>query len=296
MIRPAAIAAVCGLAITAAATSRMVSPDIRAWEVERRMTDDERFGMLYSLMPIDFRTKQPDPRVPKDAPRGAGYVRGVPRLGIPAVSMTDASLGVTSPPNYRPGDSPTAFPAGIALGATFNPPLARRMGEIVGREARVRGFNVALGGGINLIRDARGGRNFEYISEDPWLSGVMGGETVAGTQAQGVIASLKHVSLNVSETNKFVLDAQIDRAAHRESDLLAFQIAIERGQSRELIPFGQQPLLNVLDREGIVNILATQRLILIILSMMNRDSPCIPRLRTDQGLIELRTNTAFHER
>jgi|KBSMisStaDraftv2_1062788.scaffolds.fasta_scaffold02633_8 beta-glucosidase len=254
MIRPAAIAAVCGLAITAAATSRMVSPDIRAWEVERRMTDDERFGMLYSLMPIDFRTKQPDPRVPKDAPRGAGYVRGVPRLGIPAVSMTDASLGVTSPPNYRPGDSPTAFPAGIALGATFNPPLARRMGEIVGREARVRGFNVALGGGINLIRDARGGRNFEYISEDPWLSGVMGGETVAGTQAQGVIASLKHVSLNVSETNKFVLDAQIDRAAHRESDLLAFQIAIERGQPGTLMcaynkvngayACGNDPILN----------------------------------------------------
>src|SRR6476469_4671667 len=122
MIRPAAIAAVCGLAITVAATSRMVSPDIRAWEVERRMTDDERFGMLYSLMPIDVRTKQPDPRVPKDAPRGAGYVRGVARLGVPAVSMTAACLGVTSPPNYRPGDSPTAFPAGVAFLMMRRPP------------------------------------------------------------------------------------------------------------------------------------------------------------------------------
>lgn len=229
-------------------------PDIRAWETERKMTDDERFGMLYSLMPINFSTKQLDPRVPKDAPRGAGYVRGVPRLGIPAVYMTDASLGVTSPPNYRPGDTPTAFPSGVALAATFNPPLARRMGEIIGREARVRGFNVALGGGINLIRDPRGGRNFEYISEDPWLSGVMGGEIVAGTQTQGVIASLKHVSLNVSETNKFALDAQIDPAAHRESDLLAFQIAIERGQPGTLMcaynkvngayACGNDPILN----------------------------------------------------
>jgi beta-glucosidase len=254
VIRPATAATLCGLAIAAVATSRIVSPDIRAWETERKMTDDERFGMLYSLMPIDPHTGQPDPRVPKSAPRGAGYVRGVPRLGIPAVSMTDASLGVTSPPSYRPGDATTAFPSGVALGATFNPPVARRMGEIIGREARARGFNVALGGGINLIRDPRGGRNFEYISEDPWVSGVMGGEIVAGTQAQGVIASLKHVSLNVSETNKFVLDAQIDPAAQRESDLLAFQIAIERGQPGTLMcaynkvngayACGNDPILN----------------------------------------------------
>ena len=235
MTRPVAAAAICGLVITVAATSWIASPDIRAWEIERKMTDDERFGMLYSLMPINLNTGKPDPRVPNDVPRGVGYVRGVPRLGIPAVTMTDASLGVTSPPGYRPGDAPTAFPAGVALAATFNPALARRMGEVIGREARVRGFNVALGGGINLIRDPRGGRNFEYLSEDPWLSGVMGGEIVIGTQSQGVIASLKHVSLNASETNKFVLDAQIDPAAHRESDLLAFQIAIERGQPGTLM-------------------------------------------------------------
>jgi len=233
MIRPAAT--IAGLAIAAVMATRWASPDIRAWETERRMTDDERFGMLYSLMPIDSHTGKPDPRVPSEAPRGAGYVRGVPRLGIPALNMTDASLGVTSPPGYRPGDAPTAFPSGVSLASTFNPPLARRMGEVIGREARLRGFNVALGGGVNLIRDPRGGRNFEYLSEDPWLSGVMGGEIVAGTQSQGVIASLKHVSINVSETNKFALDAQIDPAAHRESDLLAFQIGVERGQPGTLM-------------------------------------------------------------
>ena len=249
-----AAAAVGGLAIAVVVTSRFSSPDIRAWETERRMTDDERFGMLVSFMPIDVHTGKPDPRVPSDAPRGTGYVRGVPRLGVPAVNMTDASLGVTGPQNYRPGDAPTAFPSGVALGATFTPPLARRIGEIIGREARARGFNVALGGGINLIRDPRGGRNFEYISEDPWLSGVIGGEIVAGTQSQGVIGSLKHVALNASETNKFVLDAQIDPAALRESDLLAFQIAIERGQPGTLLcannkvngdyACGNDPILN----------------------------------------------------
>jgi beta-glucosidase len=233
MMRSAA--ALGGLAIAAVVASRLASPDIRAWETERRMRDEERFGMLYSLLPIDPHTGKLDLRVPSDVPHGAAYVPGVPRLGIPAVNMTDASLGVTSPPGYRPGDAPTAFPSGVALAATFNPVLARRMGEIIGREARARGFNVALGGGINLIRDPRGGRNFEYISEDPWLSGIMGGEMVAGTQSQGVIASLKHVSLNASETNKYALDAQIDPAAHRESDLLAFQIAIERGQPGTLM-------------------------------------------------------------
>ncbi len=229
MIRAVA-AAVGALVVAAAAASRVQSPDIRAWETERRMTDDERFAMLYSLMPIDPRTGKPDPRVPSDGPRGAAYVRGVPRLGIPALNMTEANLGLASPPGDRPGDTPTAFPSGVALAATFNPALARRMGEIIGREARVRGFNVTLGGGMNLIRDPRGGRNFEHLSEDPWLSGVIGGEMVAGTQSQGVIASLEYVSLNASETNKFALDAQIDPAAHRESDLLAFQIAVERGQ------------------------------------------------------------------
>jgi beta-glucosidase len=212
-----------------------VDADRRAAETEAQMTDEERYAMLFSLMPIEFRTKQPDPRVPADAAKGAGYVAGVPRLGVPAVTMTDASLGVTCPPGYRPGDTATAFPAGIALGATFNPALGRRMGEVIGAEARVRGFNVALGGGINLMREVRGGRNFEYVSEDPLLSGIMGGEIVAGIQSQQVIGTLKHLSLNVSETNKFTLDAQIDPTAHRESDLLAFELAIERGEPGTLM-------------------------------------------------------------
>ena len=99
----------------------------------------------------------------------------------------------------------------------------------------MRGFNVLCGGGMNLARDPRHGRNFEYFSEDPWLSAVMAAETVIGTQGEGVISMLKHVSLNSHETNKFWLDAVIDPAAHRESDLLAFQIAMERAQPGALM-------------------------------------------------------------
>jgi len=92
-----------------------------------------------------------------------------------------------------------------------------------------------LGGGMNLARDPRHGRNFEYLSEDPWLSAVMAAETVKGVQAQNVICTLKHVSLNSQEINKWYLDAQIEPDAHREAELLAFQIAIERGNPGALM-------------------------------------------------------------
>jgi beta-glucosidase len=159
----------------------------------------------------------------------AGYVPGVARLGVPALLMSDASLGVTNP-GYREGDTATALPAGLALGATFNPPLARRAGGLIGREARSRGFNVLLGPGVNLARDPRNGRNFEYLSEDPLLTGALAAEWIGGIQEEGVIATVKHFSLNCNETNRHWLDAVIDEDAHRESDLLAFEIAIERSQ------------------------------------------------------------------
>ena len=101
---------------------------------------------------------------------------------------------------------------------------------MVGREARSRGLNVMLAGGINLARDPRNGRNFEYLSEDPLLSAVLAAESIAGIQGEGVISTIKHYSLNCNETNRHWLDAIIDPAAHRESDLLAFEIAIERAQ------------------------------------------------------------------
>ena len=103
---------------------------------------------------------------------------------------------------------------------------------MVGREARSRGFNVMLAGGINLARDPRNGRNFEYLSEDPLLSAVLAAEAINGIQGEGVISTIKHYSLNCNETNRHWLDAIIDPAAHRESDLLAFEIAIERARAR----------------------------------------------------------------
>ncbi len=207
----------------------MSDADTRACEVEQQLTDDERFSLIVSVMGASDLLPVRDSRIPDGVPMSAGYVPGVPRLGIPALLMSDASLGVTNP-GYRPGDTATALPATLALGASFNRELARAAGEAVGREARSRGFNVQLAGGINLVRDPRNGRNFEYISEDPLLSADIVAASITGIQSQGVISTIKHFSLNCNETNRHWLDAVIEPAAHRESDLLAFEVAIERAQ------------------------------------------------------------------
>ncbi|MGZ4511513.1 MAG: beta-glucosidase [Mycobacterium sp.] len=207
----------------------MSDPDVRAREVEAQLTDDERFSLLVGVMGAGELWPVRDERIPPDVPMSAGYVPGVPRLGVPALLMSDAGLGVTNP-GYRPGDTATALPAGLALAAGFNPSLARVAGEVIGREARSRGFNVQLAGAMNLARDPRNGRNFEYLSEDPLLTAVIAAESINGIQQQGVISTVKHYSLNCNETNRHWLDAVIDPDAHRESDLLAFEIAIERSQ------------------------------------------------------------------
>jgi beta-glucosidase len=212
------------------ANAQEASPDERARITEQQMTDEERFSLLISLMGVSTANPVRDPRIPEDAPMCPGYTPGVPRLGVPALLETDASLGITNPTGYRQGDTATALPAALALGASFNPALAREAGAMLGREARERTFNVLLGGGINLARDPRNGRNFEYYSEDPLLSAALAAEAINGTQSEGVISTIKHFSLNCNETNRHWLDAIIDSAAHRESDLLAFQIAIERSQ------------------------------------------------------------------
>ena len=203
--------------------------DVRAREIEAQMTDDERFSLLVGVMGAGELWPLRDERIPPDVPMSAGYVPGIPRLGIPALLMSDAGLGVTNP-GYRPGDTATALPAGLALAASFNPSLARAAGEAIGQEARSRGFNVQLAGAMNLARDPRNGRNFEYLSEDPLLTATIAAESINGIQQQGVISTVKHYSLNCNETNRHWLNAIIDPDAHRESDLLAFEIAIERSQ------------------------------------------------------------------
>ncbi len=203
-----------------------LSPDERARLLDAELTLDERIGLVHGPMAMPFKIKE----IPKGAIGSAGYIPGIERLGIPALQESDASLGVTNPLNIRPGDGATALPSGLALAASFNAKLAYDGGALVGGEARAKGMNVQLAGGVNLARDPRNGRNFEYLGEDPLLAGTLAGESIKGIQAQHVVSTIKHFSLNGQETNRHWANSVIDEAAHRESDLLAFQIAIEKGQ------------------------------------------------------------------
>lgn len=203
-----------------------LSADERARLLASELTAEERLGLVHSPMAMDFGGYQRPPGVPASA----GYVAGVARLGMPSLHESDASLGVTNPMNARPGDTATALPAGLALAASWNPVLARAAGAAIGREAHSKGFNVLLAGGANLTRDPRGGRNFEYLGEDPLLSGVLAGASIAGIQSEHVVSTVKHYVLNAYETGRNVHNAVIEEAGLRESDLLAFQLAIETGR------------------------------------------------------------------
>lgn len=198
----------------------------------------ERAEMLTAQMSLDEKLAFVSSHFPYISPRAAelampmcsGFTPGLPRLGIPALRITDASLGVANAMNMRPDDTATAFPAALAMAASFDPDLVREGGAAIGAEARAKTFNILLGGGINLTRDPWAGRNFEYFGEDALLSGILGGAAVAGVQSNAIGCTLKHFVLNAQETGRMAMDARIGMAALHESDLLAFEIAIERGQ------------------------------------------------------------------
>jgi len=208
------------------AGAQSADPDLRAAQTVAQMSDEELTVLTHGVMAISF---GPAIAIPEEAVPGAGYVPGIARLGIPALRETDASLGVAWAGGAR-RDRVTMLPSAVAQAASWNPALVERAGAMIGGEAHATGFNVLLAGGINLMRDPRNGRTFEYFSEDPLLSGMLGGAAVRGIQSQNVISTLKHLALNGQETGRHYASANIGDAAARESDLLAFQIAIEQGQ------------------------------------------------------------------
>ncbi|WP_121170365.1 beta-glucosidase family protein [Kushneria sinocarnis] len=205
-----------------------LSPDRRAELVMARMTPAEKQLLLYGTFAgPEGQSPHPAPPRPQQAVGSAGYVPGVPRLGIPAQQQTDAGLGVTNPGMIDPDRRATALPSVLASGATWQPALSRQGGAMIAREARHYGFNVLLAGNAGIIREPRAGRNFEMPSEDPLLSGLMAGARINGIQSEHVMSTLKHYALNAQETGRFRLDARIGRQALRESDLLAFRTALE---------------------------------------------------------------------
>ena len=200
-------------------------PDARAAETVAAMAPEERQQLTHGPMALPVMGFQP----PAEAIPGAGFIPGLPRHGVPNLTETDASLGVAWVGGLR-HDGATALPSGMALGSSWNPDLLRAGGAMIGAEARAKGFNVMLAGGTNLIRDPRGGRTFEYLSEDPLLSGTLVGASIDGIQSNHIVSTIKHFALNNQETARKAVDVHISDAAARESDLLAFEIGIEQGK------------------------------------------------------------------
>ncbi|MGB9070317.1 MAG: beta-glucosidase [Candidatus Acidiferrales bacterium] len=149
------------------------------------------------------------------------YVRAMPEIGVPALRMADGPMGVR---NYGPA---TAMAAGINLAATWDPELAQRVGEQIGRDARAKGVNFLLGPGLNIYRAPMNGRNFEYFGEDPYLAGRIAVGYIDGVQSEGVSATAKHYMGNNSEFDRHNVDSVIDERTMREIYLPAFEAAVK---------------------------------------------------------------------
>jgi beta-glucosidase len=213
-----------------------LSPDERARSAVAAMTLDEKLRLVfgYSDQALTDVAKVPDDIVSPELKNyivthlvkgSAGFVPGVPRLRIPDQTQTDASMGVRN--SFIPS---TALPSSLATAASFDPEVPRAGGAMIGAEARATRHNTMLAGGINLAREPRNGRNFEYAGEDPLLAGVMVGALIDGIQSNHIISTIKHYAVNDQESQRTTLDVTIAADAMRQSDLFAFELAMEQGK------------------------------------------------------------------
>ena len=151
------------------------------------------------------------------------FTNAMPSIDLPRLKMSDASVGV------RTWGPTTAYAGGAALAATWDRDFAKELGESLGRDARARGVNFLLGPGVNIARSPVNGRNFEYLSEDPFLNSALVVPYIEGVQSQGVSATVKHYALNNEEYNRHNVDVTADERTIREIYLPAFEAAVTQG-------------------------------------------------------------------
>jgi beta-glucosidase len=200
---------------------KSLSPDQRADLVLQQMTLDEKIQLVHGT---GWGVLREGASVPSRSDLGAGYVPGIDRLGIPDINLADSAVGVRMA--ALQSRYATLLPSPLGLAATWNPKSAFLFGSVIGRELRDQGFNMSIGGGVDLAREPRNGRTWEYAGEDPVLAGTIVGQLAKGVQSEKVMGDIKHYAVNDQETGRNILNAVLDKRSLRESDLLAFQIAI----------------------------------------------------------------------
>jgi beta-glucosidase len=163
----------------------------------------------------------------------AGFIPGVPRLGVPPLRLTDGPAGV------RVTHPATAMPAPVALASAFDPTLARRYGEVIGHDGRALGQDVLLSPMVNTIRVPYAGRNFETFSEDPLVSARTVASEVRGIQSQGLMATTKHYAENNQEQDRQTVDVRVDEQTMREIELAGFEAAVRAGTASVMCSYNQ---------------------------------------------------------
>ena len=223
------------LVLTAAVGSVMAQNANQPW-MNSSLSPEERAGMVLKQMTLEEKISLLHGNGMEHAPQwqmplthisngGAGYVEGVKRLGIPPIFISDAAYGIRD--SGANGRYSTALPSSLAAASSWDTQGACEYGALIGRELRAQGFNMTLGGGVNLTREPRNGRTFEYAGEDPLLAGTMVGNLMKCEQAEHVIGDIKHYVLNDQETGRNVVNAIISKRALQQTDLLAFRIGIQ---------------------------------------------------------------------
>lgn len=195
-----------------------LSPDARAGLVIKELTLDEKISLLHGEG--GFRPNGG----PTESNGGAGWSNAIPRLGIPAIQMADSAYGVTR--GAASGRYSTALPSNLAAASAWDAQAAFEYGALIGRELRAEGYSMSLGGGVNLLREPRNGRTFEYQGEDPLLAGTLVGNFVKGVQSEHIIGDLKHYAVNDQESGRNAVNVNMDKRSMRETDLRAFEIAL----------------------------------------------------------------------
>jgi beta-glucosidase len=204
---------------------KSLSADQRADLVIAQLTLDEKIQLVHGIGWGPLKAGSP---VPASNNGGAGQLIGIARLGIPDLQQADSAVGIRMAALH--GRYATLLPSVLGAASSWDLEGAHLYGDVLGRELRAQGYSQSIGGGVNLAREPRNGRLFEYAGEDPLLAGMMVGNLIQGVQANHIMGDIKHYALNDQETGRTVVDARISHKAARESDLLAFEIGIRIGQ------------------------------------------------------------------